>query len=228
MRPRYDLTKIKRSGLVRATRIRTQVANIVAPRLTTAGGVEDESVDRAVAFAIIELDNLWGGVARSLFLSAAFCGVDATGTRLRLSNVPRSRNTDEALTYAIRSLKGSNYKQGSTGPWTWRDEPPWWSPATLLKSLQDIGASNYQQVNTALGAYPDVFEHLHVFRNFYAHRGKDTREQLIPHLRSLQFPITYSATVALNSPNPNSSLPRSQPLVLDWLDDVQATIGLLV
>ena len=228
MRPSYELVKIKRSGLVRAIRIRAQVTSIVGPQPSVGGRVDAEAVDRAVAFAIIELDNLWAGVARSLFLSAAFAGCDATGTPLSLSKVSRPRNTDEALTHAIRCIKGSNYKRGSTGPWTWRDEPPWWDPGTLLRSLQEIGASNYQQVNVALGAYPDVFVHLHAFRNFYAHRGKDTRQQLIPHLRLLQFPTTHSATLALSSPNPNVPLFRRQPLLLDWLDDVRATIGLIV
>ena len=228
MRPRRNLVEVKRSGLLRVARIRTQaVASIPSPSAGTHR-IDHRSIDRAIAFAVIELDNLWAGVARSLFLSAAFCARDASGTPLKLSKVPKAASADEALTHAIRRCRGARYKSGSSGPWRWRDEPFWWDPATLLDSLDEIGASNHQQVTLAVNAYPDVFSHLHVFRNFYAHRGIDTRRRLLSRLLVLQVPTTHSATLALASPDPRAPLPRPQPLIFDWLDDVRETIGLLV
>ena len=157
-------------------------------------------VDSTVAFAVMELDNLWAGIARSLFLSAAFCARDGTGNRLNLSKVARARSTDEALTYAIRNYRGAEYKSGSDGPWEWSDEPQWWKPRELLRALDAIGSSNYQQVTNAIDASSGVFPHLHSFRNFYAHRNKRTRSEVVKAIERLQFPRTYTATRALTSP----------------------------
>ena len=186
------------------------------------------SIDSAVAFVIIELDNLWVVTARSFFLSVAFCARDAWGSRVQLFKTAKARSTDEALTHAIRRCKGSRYKPGTNGPWTWRDEPLWWQPKTLLDALDEIGASNYPQVGAAMSASPSAFTHLHTFRNFYAHRSSGTRAEVVSGLRQLQFPTTYTATTALTTPALRNGRLRPQPLIFDWLDDIRNTISLLV
>ena len=196
--------------------------------LTALATRESEPVDPAVAFVILELDNLWAGVARSFFLSVAFCARDGTGNRVQLSKATKARSTDDALTHAIRRCKPQRFKQGLNGRWTWRDEPLWWKPRTLLDAIDEIGASNCQQVSMAISASPNVFSYLHTFRNFYAHRSKETRAEIVSDLRRLQFPTTYTATTALTSPTVSQGLERPQPLVLDWLDDIKNTISLLV
>ena len=185
-------------------------------------------VDPAVAFVIIELDNLWASIARSFFLSVAFCACDGTGNRVQLTNATKAQSIDEALTHAIRRCKPRLYKPGRNGPWKWPDEPPWWKPGTLLDAIDEIGASNYQQVSTAMSASPNAFSYLHKFRNFYAHRSRGTRAEIIGELRRLQFPTTYTATTALTSPVVWQGQIRPQPLILDWLDDIRITISLLV
>lgn len=224
MRPTRDLQTLQRSALARAERLHTYMSSAVT-QLPTAKPV---SLDSAVAFVVIELDNLWVSTARSFFLSVAFCARDGGGSRVRLSKVAKAQSTDEALTYAIRRCRGPNYRRGVSGPWTWRDEPLWWKPHTLLDALDEIGASNYQQVSLAMSASPGAFGHLHTFRNFYAHRSKGTRAEVVSGLRNLQFPTTYTATAALMSPTLLNGRVRPQPLVLDWLDDMWNTISLLV
>ena len=190
--------------------------------------VNPTSVDSVVAFVIIELDNLWVGIARSFFLSAAFCARDGTGSRIQLSKVRRAQNTDEALTHAIRRCRSHRYRAGANGPWRWQDEPLWWKPHTLLEALDEIGASNYQQASAALSASPSVLAHLHNFRNFYAHRSRGTRVGILSDLRQLRFPTTHTATMALTSPMVGQGGVRPQPMILDWLDDIWNTIWLLV
>ena len=224
MRPTRDLQRLQRSGLARTARLHDHMSSV----LTVRGTARPTQIDSSVAFVIIELDNLWAGVARSLYLSAAFCAREGTGSRVQLAKATKARNTDEALTHAIRRCRPQRYKPGLNGPWTWRDEPLWWKPPTLLDALDAIGASNYQQVSTAMSASAGVFSHLHTFRNFYAHRGKGTRSAIVDGLRDLQYPTTYSATRALISPLMLSGQTRPQPLVLDWLDEIRNTISLLV
>ena len=196
--------------------------------LTQASTPIDAQTDAAVAFVVIELDNLWASIARSFFLSVAFCARDGTGTHVTLTQVPKAANEDEALSHAIRRCRNWKYRPGRTGPWRWSDEPPWWNPNTLLNALDEVGASNYMQVSTAMSAAPGTFSHLHCFRNFYAHRSKNTRAEIVPALRRLQFPMTYTATVALASQTMSRGIVRPQPLILDWLDDIRNTISLLV
>ena len=224
MRPTRDLQDLQRAGLARIDRLNGYMSAVLVPLATSRPG----STDSAVAFVIIELDNLWMGIARSLFLSSAFCARDGMGDRIQLSKVTRAQNTNAALTYAIRSFRGMSYRGRSKGPWDWRDEPSWWNPQTLLKALDDIGASNYQQISVATSASPRALEHLHNFRNFYAHRGEGTRAVVVNDLRQLQFPTTLTATVALTSPMVDRGSVRPQALILDWLDDIRNTIELLV
>ena len=224
MRPTGNLQKLRKAGLARLDRLRVYVA----PLLIVSGVSVPVFADHRVAFVTIEMDNLWTNLARSLFLSTAFCAQDAQGIRIQLQSIPKAQTIDEALTYAIRQHKGANYKGGSTGPWSWFDEPPWWKPSTLLNSLAAIGASNYQQVSAAMSASPDTFESLRTFRNFYAHRGMGTRLEVVKNLRRMNYPTTYTATQALTSPIFSLGTTRPQPLILDWLDDLRNTITLLV
>ena len=224
MRPTRDLHSLQRAGLSRTGRLHAYASSV----LRQGKASTPATVDSAVAFVVIELDNLWAGVARSFFLSVAFRAQDGSGNRLVLSRTTTAQSTDEALTHAIRSFRGPTYKAGSNGPWTWRDEPPWWKPHTLLDALQEIGASNYQQVSAAMSASPGAFSHLHTFRNFYAHRNQGTRAGVVNNLRRLQFPTAYTASRALTSPAMSGGTTRPQPLLLDWLDDIRNTIALLV
>ena len=224
MRPCKDLDSLQRSALDRTNRLHAYMSSV----LTVGATAQRSSVDPAIAFVVIELDNLWAGVARSFFLSVAFCARDGTGNRIQLSKATKARSRDEALTHAIRRCKPWRYRPGLNGPWVWQDEPPWWKPKTLLDSIDEIGASNYQQVIAAMSASPNAFSYLHRFRNFYAHRSRETRAAITGDLRRLQFPTTYTATIALTSPVLLRGQIRPQPLVLDWLDDIRNTILLLV
>ncbi len=169
-----------------------------------------QAFDPLIAYVVVELENLWASTAQSLFVSTAFRARDGAGTRIELSKVSPPSDTAEALEHA------SEYANR------------WWRHRSLLRALDNLGASNLQQVQLALNVAPGVFQHLHTFRNFYAHRGKDTREKVVQSLGNLRFPRHYTATQALTSPRPTRGRPRPQPLVLDWLDDMRDTIELLV
>lgn len=228
MRPSTDLRKLQHSSVARISRLRDgarTVLSAAASADTTSSSCRPEPF---LAYVVIELDNLWASTARSLFLSAAFCARDGTGMEVTLSVVPKPGSTNEALAHAIRRCRPTRYRAGSTRPWTWNDEPLWWDQRTLLDCLEELGASNFPQVVSALSASPAVFSHLHVFRNFFAHRGKDTRERVIRSLQQLHFPRHYTAAQALMTPVRTPDGIRPQPLILDWLDDLHDTVDLLV
>ena len=210
VRPSRDLRILQHRSLERVARLRGVVDESLLRVDSSRNRSDTASIDHAIAYTIIELDNLWAGTARSLFLSAAFRARDGSGTRVELSKVPQPSDAAEALKHA-----GGRADR-------------WWKQRSLLRALENVGASNAPQVQMALNATPNVFEYLHTFRNFYAHRGHGTRQKLEASLRKLQFPRHYSATRALISPRPTRGRPRPQPLVLDWLDEMRTTIELLV
>ena len=228
MRPSKDLRKLQGTSLARVLRLRGGVRTVLLDAASADSADLVLRTEPFVSFVIIELDNLWASTARSLFLSAAFCARDGCGSQVTLSEVPRPENTNEALAHAIRRCRPSRYREGSARQWTWSDEPLWWDQRTLLSSLEEIGASNLPQVASALSASPEVFSHLHVFRNFFAHRGKGTHERVMQSLRHLHFPRHYTATRALMAPARTQDGLRPQPLILDWLDDLHNTVDLLV
>ena len=210
MRPSRDLRILQQRSLRRVVHLRVVAGDSLSPMIAPKSGMDHRSVDLLVGYVVIELDNLWAGTARSLFLSTAFRARDAGGKHVYLSKVPQSNSVSEAL----RHLGKRDVR--------------WWRHRFLPRALGYLGASNLEQVEKALNASPGVFEHLHTFRNFYAHRGYGTREKVEISLRQLQFPRHYTATQALVSPRPARGRPRPQPLVLDWLDEMRTTIELLV
>ena len=210
MRPSRDLRILQRGSLKRIARLRGFAGNHLLDPASAVSGGHARSRDLVVAYTVIELDNVWARTALSLFLSTAFLARDGTGARVVLSSVPPPKDAAEAL------------KQSGE-----RDDG-WWRHRALLRGLGKLGASNVPQVQMALNAAPDVFEHLHTFRNFYAHRGHGTRQRVEMSLGQLQFPRHYTATQALTLPRPTRRDARPQPLVLDWLDEMRITIELLV
>lgn len=104
----------------------------------------------------------------------------------------------------------------------------WWEPQQLLDALDEIGSAHYGTVQVSVNVAPSAFMYLRPFRNFYAHRGRDTRQRLTPVIAQLQMPSTFSATEVLVARGRTPGGLRPQPLVLDWLDDVRDTVDLLV
>ena len=225
MRPTRNLRKLQLSGSRRVAELKYYALVHLMEEEQVRSGKELEA---DAMLLTMELDNLWVGMARSLFLSTAYGAVDGTGKKVALG-VPRARTPDEALAYAIKRCKGTVYKdKGPSGPWAPLDEPPWWNTKTLLEALKELSPSNYEQVSTALGVAPHVFTRLHMFRNFFAHRSKATRLSLDGVLRKLPPAADGTPHGALASRLTARGEARPQPLILDWLDDVRDTIDLLV
>ncbi len=213
------LNELKQDGLSRLDRIR-RVATVAMTSTPT---------DPPLTYVVIELDNLWAAISRSLYLSSAMGARDVSGSRVSLSRVPTCKTVDEALTHAIRRCKPWRYQPKNQpprqGPWSWQDEPRWNSTGDLIDSLSEIGASTLSQVRGAVGLSPSLFGDLHAFRNFYAHRGRSTRQELLPIIRRYKLPSTMSATEVLCTHVSSPQGQRPQPLILDWIDDLQDAVA---
>lgn len=221
MRPTRDLRRLQGAGLKRLDRLRGIAMSCTSP---TASVVELET---GVAYCVVELYNCWYSISRSLYLSSAFGARDGGGTRITLANVPRAVSVDDALTHAIRRSKPwlMNRRQP---PWTWIDEPSWANAAVLLDALDEIGASNRATVAAALSLPGATVANLVPFRHFMSHRGEDTARRLRPLLARYAISPSLRATKALATRASGTQGLRPFPLLVDWVDDVQNIITLIV
>lgn len=211
MRPCSDLLRLRRTGVRRLTRLR---ARIVA-RLHASTNV----LDTEMAYVTIEASNYWAGFCRSFALSCPFGARRVGGAR--------AGTTDSTLTSPGAILHAANKAirgAGAPAPIDRRDEPDWKAGPNFLRICQALSLSNIDAVNGAMSLRSRVLEDLPTFRNFFAHRNPETAARALK-VASTHYLIKGVAhpTLALKA----VPFKRTQPLILDWLDDIQVISELL-
>jgi hypothetical protein len=118
-------------------------------------------------------------------------------------------------------------RPGRFGPPAWLDEPSWARSSNLLNALDEVGAANYPLVSAALSlpGANQVLDHLADFRNFYAHRGEDTRSRATQHALAYALNPGLPPTSILQSHGLRNGATRPQPVLMDWVDDVRLMIA---
>jgi hypothetical protein len=176
--------------------------------------------DRAVSWAMIEANNLWGGFLRAYYLSAAIHAKTTSGARIVFSAATFA-DFQSALRFAAK-LKDPGFRKTSVSR---RDEPPWHDARVFLRLLRMVGASNLPQIHAGLAYSTSFFSHLATIRNFYAHRCDDTSKKA----GNVGVKLGLSATPNLHATEIMCSrLPkRPQNVATDWLDDIRNVIDLL-
>ena len=212
MNPSYRLDKLNAAARRRIARLRLVVRPLSLPATPEA--------DRALAWAIIEADNLWAGFLRAYYLSATIRAKTVSGGKIALS-LASFPDLASALKFAAQ-LKDPKFKKSTVSR---RDEPAWHNTTDFLKLLQRIGASNLPTVQAGLAYGTTFFNHLRTIRNFYAHRCDDTSRKA----GSVGIKLGLSATPSLHATQIMCTrLPkRPQNIATDWLDDIGNVIDLL-
>lgn len=120
------------------------------------------------------------------------------------------------------------HKCAST-PWTPVEEPKWADPDVLLDTLDEVGAASRPIVSAALSTgVTRTIEELRITRNFYAHRGEDTRLRVAMTLGATRMPPHAHPTAALSRPVFVRGVQRPQPLIADWVDDLRDALESMV
>jgi len=214
-----DLRSLQKSSRSRLRRIRQVALDATVP------GASPVLRDLSVTYCVIELYNLWYSFSRFLYLSAALGARDGAGVRVTVRRVAPPHTVEDALTHAIRLRP--RYQRANP-PWNWTQEPRWADTSVLLNCLSTIGASNRQQVGIGVSAPSTVFGELTPFRHFFAHRGRETLRNLIPHVRGHSISTSLRPTDALLTAAIVIGIPRPQPLLLDWVDEVINAVDLSI
>lgn len=177
----------------------------------------DFAKDSLVAFAVIELDNVWSSFVRSYYLSWFLAARTRTGTRVRLkSGLPTA--FDQAIAFASTTISGAPRK-GVTG----RMEPPWHEKRVLMALAKACDASHRSQVQAAMSVRATAFDFVHTVRNFYAHRSEETAAKLPRIARAFGvLPSRRASEIALAIPPKGSAT-----ILLDWIAEVRLVTELL-
>lgn len=208
MRPSKHLKQLHCKAVRRLNKLR-----VLVDQATALGWPES---DRAVSYVTIECLNTWAGFVRAYFLSCTLSPVRENGCRIVLSNAS-IRTFGSAIDAAMRRCKPTIPGKRK---WNRQDEPPWYKPATLIESCDEIGCSNYNDILGAFSLQTYVFRHLPRFRNFYAHRNDDTITSLKKLDLRYSIPRYRHPTEILLT----QAYGRRQALLLDWIDDIKLTV----
>lgn len=132
---------------------------------------------RALAYAAIELDNLVVVGLRQYAKSSLLRSRTAAGARVTANVNPKS--PEEAAALVFRSLNPAGFtKAKSPKAIAERQEVAIRDPKRVEKVLTDYAASNLSNMALALSLNADVFAEVKVFRHFFAHRARNTSDEV--------------------------------------------------
>lgn len=211
MRHSRNFACLRTSAQKRLSRLRARAVLGVANR--------NPLRDRELAYVVLEAHNLWANFTRSYLLSCIFQPKRCTGGRVTHANAA-IQTPGDVLLAANKAARGPF----APAPTTRREEPSWHDVALFHKTCQDLQCSHLAHVQAALSLQTRVFHDLPPFRNFYAHRNRDSAQRAIQLAKNtyLISGPTHPSDV-LCEPAKN----RTQALILDWLDDMRTIVELL-
>lgn len=173
-----------------------------------------------LAFVCVDAANTWTEFSRALIVSAVQ-GSQTTRGVLSRAAPPHLGRVPESIDAVLRQ-RNPRLLPMPPGGWPRREEPKWGSKDVLLAAATTLGISNLASVDAALSAGSRVLDDLPVVRNYYSHRNFGTERAVWNCLYQRGFP---------RGPHPDWYLHQTygairQPLVNDWLDDLQLIVSL--
>ena len=126
----------------------------------------------------------------------------------------------DAIMFAASWKRSGKYP---TGTITWKDEPLWRKPSTLVDLFSYGNASNQVQVQRAFSYSTPVFDILPHVRNFYAHRSRQTLDPVYDDIRNYGLPKHEHPTDLML----DAMAGRPQNIISEWIDDIRITIDVL-
>lgn len=164
-----DLVKLRDAVISRSRYLRIITRGISAP-------LAPEEL-RALAYAAIELDNLVVTGLRQYAKSSLLRSRTAAGSRVTANVTPNS--PEEAAALVFRSVNPTGFQKArNPTAISERSEAAIRDPKQVEKVLTDYAASNLSNITLALSLNADVFAEVKVFRHFFAHRARNTANEV--------------------------------------------------
>lgn len=197
----------------RLKRLRAHAVSALSPAVASAAR------DRQLAHVLVETQNLWANFVRSYLISCLFSARRVNGQKVTLHNA-MVQLPGHLLHMAAKAQKGPL----APAPTTRREEPSWHDVSVFVRTCQAIQCSHLADIQAALSIQGRACYDLPTFRNFYAHRNEESAQ------KALNLARTQYLIVGPRHPSEALSVPakaRPQPLLLDWLDEIDAMMELL-
>jgi hypothetical protein len=163
-------------------------------------------------YLAIEALNSWAHFVRALYVSMA------DGVRLEggaFATLTPRRTLNDAIGYAVQRWRARAAPKAD-GSWDRREEPAWHDATTMLTLCRDLKATNLSDVEAAFSSGSSVFTDLVVFRNYFGHRNRGSKEAARNLGSSYGIPATLSPAEILLS----RALGRPRPVLVEWIDDL--------
>jgi hypothetical protein len=170
------------------------------------------SRDHRIAFASIEAINLWNQYCREYFLSVALGTIDAGGNPVTLASSRSFANEESAIAWATQQVARGDVYIG---------EPRWRTPTVWSRVMQKLGSSVQMNVTLATGLTTSAFGDLPKFRNFYAHRCRDTADKAKAVARRNFKAMTNPTDYLLDG-----VATTRVSILVDWIDDLYSAVDL--
>ena len=174
-----DLTKLRDSVIARC-----RTLQLLTTGAKTLLGSQDR---RNLAFVTIELDNLVVLGLRQFTKSCLLGCRTAAGQRVLSSSL--ASNSEEAAAHIYRVLNPRGFlKLHSPSSISESEEIVFRNPKDVEKTLAFYGATNLTNISLALSLNANIFGEAKMLRHFFAHRAKNTYDQVTKFALNLGMP----------------------------------------
>jgi hypothetical protein len=172
---------------------------------------------------VINTLNTWSLFNRTYYICCLLGAWRRNGTFVSSSITASAISVNDAIGYSILHFKTKAVPL-SSGNWDTRDEPTWHDSNTLIALATKYAFSNLADIQTAYSFGFTAHKNLVVFRNYYAHRNRGTKERAQNvaaqyGIRTNQHPSDILLDYPLSTPGSS--------LLQIWLGELQHTIALL-
>lgn len=175
--------------------------------------------DRLITYVVIQTQTEWAEFVRSFLLSCISGATRQNGHAVTVKLATARRQSEMMRLALVIQTHGRKNKP----PRRRRDEPAWHSTNLLVQLAARIGLSNEPTISAAVSTGSTVFGGLPTLRNFYAHRNQDSKQNALLELQRLAVPLFAHPTLSLLAAPAGST----SPLVVDWIADLHASVGLM-
>lgn len=172
---------------------------------------------------VINSLNTWSLFIRTYYICCLLGARRSNGIYVSPHSISKPTSINQAIGLAI-PLFNRKAAPSSSGSWDTRDEPKWYDSNTIIKISEHYDFSNSSDIKTAFSFGFTAHKNLVVFRNYYAHRNRGTKQKAqniaAQHgIRTNQHPTEILLDYPLLSP--------SVSLIETWRGELAQTISLL-
>lgn len=176
-----------------------------------------------MSYATIGLLNTWANFQKAYFISCMLGAKSKSGIYISSSATGTITTPQEAIGKAIL-LSKPNCRPRTNGEWDSRDEPKWHDSSKFLSLSSVFSFTNLLNVQAAFSLGFTAHKNLVVFRNYYGHKNRVTREKAQAIAVNYLIPQNLHPTKILLS-NPNTS--PSTHLIEMWASELVQTAEFL-